>query len=274
MPKYEHYIEDPSAVRHFYDETLAGNLKVHDLIYRHVFGPDQYIGQYSDNSRDELTVMGSSLDIPRGANVLDIGSGRGCVAVYFAKIFGWSITGVDITRRATEEARRHRAPAGASLTFIEGDLYTVDLDRTFDGAYAVGAFCHFDANHLFERLWWLLVPGGRLAFMERVLERRISRSEWHNLTALWHCPAVYSETEYRAALDASGFRITKVIDLTASFRVWQRRSVEVRERLAETIIARTSREYHTAAFASARYENDVTQRGGLGYRLFLGEKSS
>lgn len=270
--------EDFDATRRLYDEAMAENVSIHDLVYPAVFGPDEYVGQFSDNSASELAALGTAMALPAGARVLDVGCGRGAVAAFLAERFGWRVTGIDLAGVPLADAERRRRtlpPAlAARLAFVAGNVYDRAFEAPFDGVYGTGAFCHFEAAHLFARCHALLRPGGRIGFMERVRIGPISPEDWRRLTVDWRCPSVYAIGEYASALAATGFGSIAVTDMTETFRTWQERSVSVRERLADAIVARTSEDYHRTALAHARYEADVTRAGGLGYALVVASRNA
>ncbi len=259
--------EDFEGVRAFYDDAMADNAKVHDLIYPHVFGPDQYIGQFSDNSAEELRLMGWLMQLPAGAKVLDLGCGRGLVAAFLAREMGWDVTGIDLSLAsvAAGRAKQH------GVELIQGNVYEHDFTHRFDGIYSTGAACHFDAASLFARARALLVPGGRLAIFERIRLGDISAADWRKLTSDWKCPYVYTRDEYSELLTVAGFRVRHVVDTTQQFRVWQARSVEVRHALRGEIVAATSPEYFETSLALAAYEHDVSRDGLLGYATVIAE---
>lgn len=270
--------EDFDATRRLYDEAMADNVNIHDLVYPAVFGEEEYVGQFSDNSASELLALGEALALPVGSRVLDIGCGRGAVAKFLAERFGWQVTGIDISGipLADAESRRKQLPEALAerISFVAGNVYDHRFDASFDGIYATGAFCHFIALRLFARCHALLKPKGRIGFMERVRIGTISPDDWQRLTSEWQCPSVYTVEEYASALDANGFGEIHTADMTQTFRRWQERSVSVREALADTIIARTSQAYHLTALAHARYEADATRAGGLGYALITATRST
>jgi cyclopropane fatty-acyl-phospholipid synthase-like methyltransferase len=263
--------EDFEAVRRLYDEDMADNVRIHDLVYPEVFGGGEYIGQFSDNSASELLAMGRAMGLPPGSRVLDVGCGRGRVALFLARTFGWKLTGIDLAGVPMAYARVMDGVAG-TLELVEGNLYTHLFPGPFDGIYGTGAFCHFEAGRLFRRLRDLLRPGGVLAFMERVRLRTMSREIWERLTRSWHCPSVYTVDEYRSLFTNLGFGAVEVRDLTPGFRRWQERSVEVRRRLRAQIIALSSPAYHETALRLASFENDATQAGLLGYALCVARR--
>jgi SAM-dependent methyltransferase len=261
--------EDFVAVRRLYDEDMADNVRVHDLVYPEVFGPAEYVGQFSDNSATELLALGRAMGLPAGSRVLDVGCGRGRVAAFLSRSLGWEVIGIDLAGVPLEDAR---AAAGRTCRFVHGDVYEQPFDRPFDGAYGTGSFCHFDAGRLFRRLAELLRVGGTLAFLERVRLGAIPPDDWDRLTRQWRCPSVYDADEYRALLEASGFGSVRVTDLTRTYRLWQQRSVEARVRLRERIIALSSPDYYETSLRLAAFENEATAAGRLGYALVVASR--
>jgi SAM-dependent methyltransferase len=265
--------EDFAGVRKLYDEEMADNVRIHDLVYPEVFGPDEYIGQFSDNSASELLAMGKAMVLPAKARVLDVGCGRGRVVAFLASSFGWEGTGIDLAGVPIADARTAAGGTDASR-LLQGNVYDYPFKRPFDGLYGTGSFCHFDAAHLFNRLREMLRVNGVLAFMERIRLGPIASADWDRLTRAWHCPSVNTVDEYRAFLGGAGFGSVTVCDLTPSFRLWQKRSVEVRLKLQQEIITLSSAEYFETSLRLASFENDVTIKGQLGYALFIARRGA
>ncbi|MCK2236336.1 MULTISPECIES: class I SAM-dependent methyltransferase [unclassified Crossiella] len=261
--------EDFALVAELYDQDMSGNNLVHDLVYPRVYGPGEYIGQFSDNSASELRALAATMDLPPDSAVLDIGCGTAPVAAFLAGEFGWRITGIDVAASPLRKAAQRLTEAGLAdrVSLAHGDVYRHEFAAPFDGIYGTGAFCHFDPARLFARCHELLRPGGRLAFMERVRTGELTEQEWRQLTVEWACPTVNTVPEYRAALAGAGFEVDVARDLTPTFRDWQDRSVLVRHELKSEIIALTSAEYFETSVRLADYENAVTKAGKLGYAL-------
>jgi cyclopropane fatty-acyl-phospholipid synthase-like methyltransferase len=271
MPPKSIISEDFDAVSALYDHAMPENNTVHDMIYPNVFGPGEYIGQFSDNSASELKTLASMLALGPEAQVLDIGCGTCAIASFFVSEQGWKITGIDVAATSLVKARRRLIDdnRGDQISIVHGNVYTHAFDQVFDGIYGTGAFCHFDAFHLFSRCHALLVPGGRLGFLERVRTDVLTSNEWKQLTEEWACPSVYTVEEYETALNAAKFDVLNVLDLTETFRLWQERSVSVRYEMREEIVARTSEQYWEISTALADRENQATKRGKLGYALVV-----
>jgi cyclopropane fatty-acyl-phospholipid synthase-like methyltransferase len=263
--------EDFVSVAELYDQDMSGNNEVHDLVYPRVYGPGEYIGQFSDNSASELRTMAAAMELPAGSAVLDIGCGTAPVAAFFATEFGWRITGIDVAATPLRKAEERIVAAGLTgrVTVLHGDVYQYPFAEPFDGAYGTGAFCHFDPTRLFARCRHLLRQGGRLAFMERIRMGELTEQEWRQLTVEWACPTVNTVEEYQRALTGAGFRVDTVHDLTATFLDWQDRSVQVRHELRDHIVALTSAAYFETSTRLADYENAVTKAGKLGYALIV-----
>lgn len=96
-----------------------------------------------------------------GASILDVGCGSGEPIGRFLADGGFAVTGIDLSPRLIEFARR-ALPGG---TFIEGDMRTVRLDRTFDAVVAWDSVFHLPrADHapVYARFHAWLRPQGRL----------------------------------------------------------------------------------------------------------------
>jgi cyclopropane fatty-acyl-phospholipid synthase-like methyltransferase len=265
--------EDFKRIQNLYDCEMPDNNIIHDLIYPFVYGEEEYIGQFSDNSACEILFMGQKMQLPMRSRVLDIGCGTAPVACFLAEQLGWQITGIDISRVPLEKAhsRINECNLTSQIRIVHGNIYTYSFNEKFDGAYGTGAFCHFDATNLFARCRDLLRNGGVLAFMERIRIGDIEPDDWQKLTTEWACPNVYSADEYTTLLREAGFAVRVVKNLTPTFRQWQKKSVSAREDLKEQIINLTSKQYYETSLRFAAYENDMTQADKLGYAMIIAE---
>jgi len=79
-------------------------------------------------------------ELPKGALILDVGSGRGLFAKQLAEN-GYSVIGIDfepnIVKRANEEIKNWDLQG--KLRFVEGDALDIPFtDESFDGVYSFG----------------------------------------------------------------------------------------------------------------------------------------
>ncbi len=93
------------------------------------------IGDYPDIARTIVGVADTILeraDAGPGVSLLDVATGTGNVAIP-AALGGAGVTGLDLTPRLLEVARRRAAEAGAEVSFIEGDAEELPFDNdSFD----------------------------------------------------------------------------------------------------------------------------------------------
>jgi 2-polyprenyl-3-methyl-5-hydroxy-6-metoxy-1,4-benzoquinol methylase len=104
---------------------------------------DAYQRRFDDLAASGIDVHGEANFVMRFApsSVLDAGCGTGRVAVELARR-GVDVVGVDLDASMLETARAH----AASLTWIEHDLATLALDRTFDVVVMAGNVLLFTAH--------------------------------------------------------------------------------------------------------------------------------
>jgi SAM-dependent methyltransferase len=108
----------------------------------------------------------------RGKTLLDVGCGDGLNAVMLAKI-GANVTGIDVSPKAVELARRRGEVNGVSdrLSLMAAPLETADLPAdTFDLVWADGILHHVlhDLELVLDRLTRWVKPEGLLVFAEPV----------------------------------------------------------------------------------------------------------
>src|SRR5436309_3533487 len=129
--------ENFTRVKDLSDVLVAENAEIHKLVFPHVFGEGEYVGQYSDNSASELREMGRRMDLPPESRVLDVGCGTGGVACFLAAEFGWRLTGIDISEVSLAAARRRVEDKGLGerVELHLGNVYEHDFEPGFDGIY-------------------------------------------------------------------------------------------------------------------------------------------
>lgn len=104
-----------------------------------------------------------------GARVLDLGIGPGVSGIEMARTAPERLyVGVDLSMPMLEIARRRVRDAGVRLPLVRGDVARLPFpDGSFDAATA-HSFLYLlpDSEAALEEIARVLVPGGRVAFME------------------------------------------------------------------------------------------------------------
>ncbi len=120
-----------------------------------------------------------------GLRVLDVSSGRGTQAVYYAVEYGVDVTGVDISpemvRRATERAAE--AGVGGRVRFEQGDSQKLSYpDASFDvviNECAVGI--PDDSQAVVREMARVVKPGGRVVIHESTWRKPLTAGEKSDL---------------------------------------------------------------------------------------------
>ncbi|TVY12038.1 class I SAM-dependent methyltransferase [Paenibacillus cremeus] len=134
--------------------------------YKKSFGND-YLLVYKhrdlQGAYDEVRRMMEWLELPEGAEVLDLCCGMGRHSMALTS-FGFTVTGVDLSEVLLAEARK--LDAQEEVTWIQGDMREVPLQYSFDAVVNLfTSFGYFDVESDNERvlreMHRLLKPGGR-----------------------------------------------------------------------------------------------------------------
>ncbi len=127
---------------------------------------DQFHGRGVEATKE----LASRLDISPADHLLDIGSGIGGPARFFADRFKCKVTGIDLTEEFCQVARNLTDRVGLrdNVTFHQGDaLHQPFADAKFDGAYSMNVSMNIaDKSALYKEIHRVLRPGGWLALSE------------------------------------------------------------------------------------------------------------
>lgn len=134
-----------------------------------------------------------ALKIPNQAKILDIPCGNGRLSLELASR-GYQVTGVDITERFIDSARRKASESQLSITFKTGDMRDLPWHEEFDTAFSAwGSFGYFDETgdrDFLEAVCRSLKTGGLfmmdIMVAESILPHFLKRtwSVWEDLTIL------------------------------------------------------------------------------------------
>jgi SAM-dependent methyltransferase len=177
----------------------------------------------------EATQDAASLVAPTAADhILDVGSGIGGPARYFAQRFGCRVTGIDLTTEFCEVARVLTRAVGFAgrVTFHQGNaLATPFADASFDGAYSMNVSMNIaDKAALYREIRRVLKPGAWFVLAEIAqgpAGAPTYPTPWAK-TAATSFLATPQET--RDALAAAGFTIVKSRDTAAQVAAFTARA--------------------------------------------------
>ncbi|MCC6796066.1 MAG: methyltransferase domain-containing protein [Candidatus Hydrogenedentes bacterium] len=150
--------------------------------YEWIFGKDFL----SSGAPEVASHAAKALDLRPGARVLDIGSGLGGAAFFFAEAYSAQVTGLDVLPQMHAEAQRRGNERNiVNVAFILGDVLSVPLPAAqFDAVYSKDSFLHIqDKQKLMQTLFRLVAPGGRIFFTDYLRGRAFGSQEFETYAA-------------------------------------------------------------------------------------------
>ena len=176
--------------------------------------------------------IAAQLALKPGERVLDIGSGIGGSARWFAAKYDVQVTGVDLTPEFCAAAETLNALAGLTdrVRIIQGSALDLPVpDSAFDAAYSQNVIMNIaDKKQFYCEAFRALRPGGRLALSNLCAGpagEPYFPAPW---AATRETSFLATPDEMHADLVAAGFEIIEFCDITPAMREAQRRT---RERL-------------------------------------------
>ena len=126
--------------------------------------------QFHGRGLEVTEELADALNVAEGDHLLDVGSGIGGPARYFANRFGCRITGIDLTEEFCAVARQVTAQLGLQdrVLFEQGDALAMPFAAaSFDGAYSMNVSMNIaDKAAFYGEIHRVLKPGAWLMLSE------------------------------------------------------------------------------------------------------------
>jgi ubiquinone/menaquinone biosynthesis C-methylase UbiE len=238
----------------------------------------------------ELTKRTAELtELKEGMNVLDVSSGRGTQAIYYAKIFGVNVTGLDISEEMIKTAIKKSVESGVSdkVKFVLGDSQNLPFnDNTFDvviNECAVGI--PDDSQKVINEMLRVVKPNGAVAIHESTWKKPLTEKEKNEILERYGTTPM-ELTEWKEMLEIAG-----ASSLVFEFEQWSKpemfwnirkdRKVKnyksvmsIREKIitASRVFKIYGLKGVIKVFENEKYFFRTVLRGELGYALFKGVK--
>jgi ubiquinone/menaquinone biosynthesis C-methylase UbiE len=163
------------------------------------------------------------LGVDASWRVLDVCCGWGVPTRYVAGRFGCRVTGVDVTQRSIEFARK--ATAGTDVEplvdFHQGSALDLPVETgAFDLVWSQDGFCHVpDRPRVLAECFRVLRPGGYLVFTDWMRGEFITREELRAFCDAWSFPGLETPDSYPPLLTTAGFEIVSVEEVGREYAV-------------------------------------------------------
>lgn len=106
------------------------------------------------------------LEVPKNAQILDLGVGPGWTSIFLAKI-GYEVTGIDISPEMIRIADDRSKKENLKINFLVADMESFDLAQKFDGILIYDSLHHcVDIEGVFRCCFRHLKSKGKLLFAE------------------------------------------------------------------------------------------------------------
>jgi sarcosine/dimethylglycine N-methyltransferase len=211
-----------------------------------------------------------------GLRVADFCAGLGGPARYLAHRYGADVTGIELTPARVRGAAELTTLAGLSdrVRVIEGNVMAVPLDdASVDAVVSQEAFLHVpDKSKALSEAYRILKSGGRLAFTDWVAHRPLSKADAELMWAGMAVTNLYDIPAYRKLIEAAGFTVTSVDDLTSEWAGILKVRLAMYQKLRGETKAAGTVSGHDAFYESYVRFVDLVTEGALGGARFAGVK--
>ncbi len=225
-----------------------------------------------------------------GLKVLDVSSGRGTLAIFYAKEFGVDVTGLDIAEEMVEAAQKLARGEGVTerVRFQLGDSQQLPFeDQSFDvviNECAVGI--PDDSQRVLDEMVRVVKPGGRIVIHESTWRKPLEDAEKSELAERYGTTPLEHDEWVAMLRQAGAQQVETELEAWSApenfWRIRQEREVKgpgdvlsIGERLTTTwrVGLRHGLRGVRRAFENERVFNRAILDGKIGYGLYWGERA-
>jgi ubiquinone/menaquinone biosynthesis C-methylase UbiE len=171
------------------------------------------VDEFHTGGRQATVQLAAQAGFEPGTHILDIGCGVGGPSRYFAEAHGCRVTGIDLTEDyvRTAEGLARRVGLAGRVAYRQASALALPFEPgTFDGAYMMHVGMNIrDKPLLFAEARRVLKTGGPFAIYDVMRTGEGELGFPVHWAATQETSFVDSAAEYRRALEAAGFEVSK-----------------------------------------------------------------
>lgn len=162
---------------------------------------------------DATRELATQMELEPGLRILDVGSGIGGPARYFAAEHQCKVTGVDLTEEFVQVARSltQRTKLDHLVDFVQASALNLKFSpESFDRAYMIHVGMNIaDKPSLFREVRRVLKPGGKFAIFDILRAGDAPMTYPVPWASSEETSFVVDKRSYREALEKAGFRVER-----------------------------------------------------------------
>ena len=204
-----------------FDYSLVWNLRKSQAMHYGYW--DKSVNNLHEALKREDEILAQMVNIKRGDRVLDAGCGVGGSAIYLAQKYGCHVTGITLSKRQVETAKKNAKKSGVSdkTEFLAMDFEkTTFANNEFNVVWGIESICYADSKKRFSKeAYRLLKKGGQLIIADgfatknkyetEAEEKIISKSN-----SGWKLKSIETADKFKLFLKQSGFKKISFSDIT------------------------------------------------------------
>ncbi len=255
-----------------------------DRLYAAIWGPNIHYGVYAsgDETIDEAAQaaterMAQALAPSAETRLLEVGCGYGTTAHFLAAHHGCEVVATNVSKLQLERCARHLDDPAVRdrLRFEPADFHDLPYaDASFDVWWCQEAMVHAaDKAKVVAEAFRVLRPGGKAVVSDHMFwHERLTPDELAMVQARYAGTRLASPADYRAMLEAAGFRVAAHHDWQAHAATHRRKVLvklaELWDGLGTEVDAATLQATRAAWTAWSRLADERK----LSFDFFLAEK--
>ncbi len=152
----------------------------------------------------------------QGKKILEVGIGTGKNLPYYRE---WNATGIDISRKMIEKARRRAERLKKQVDLVQADAEMLPFrDESFDGIISTYVFCSVEnPENGLKEIFRVLKPRGKVYFLEHVRsENEIAGKIMDTLNPIFRLMGPEINRRTVELIKKTGLAITKDVHLMSS----------------------------------------------------------